>query len=258
MLLARRERVQDELGASDREGRVDHHPGGERLGRVERGFALARQLIDETHLQGRPAVEALGGEQDPLGVGESDQGQQRAALVGVVDDAEPRGRNAEVGARLGDPEVARLGEPEAAADAIAGDRRDGRLGDVPDGLAAGDHRLFVAGAVLGTAAHLVELRNVGARAEIAAGASEDHHTGLAILLQGTEDCREPPPHVEGHAIAALGPVQGHDDDPGIVAIDQNHVFDHGMAFPFSRGPSLRPTPDRQCNVQSEHKVTGDE
>ena len=67
----------------------------------------------------------------------------------------------------------------------------------------------------GVAAAVLELRDVGARDEVVAGAAEDHHADRVVLLALRDVFRHRLPHLLAHGVALLGLVE---DDPAERAV----------------------------------------
>ncbi len=174
-------------------------------------------------------TDQFGGVQQVLGRRRPDDRHRPLEGEGRVDDAQAGRRDAEAGGRLGDAQVAGDGDLGAAAHARALDEGDGRAGERGQGVVSG----LVHGVVGGAVGEAAELGDVGAGAEVLAGAAhhEDPHGGVVGQLgAGAGDAR---PHGLGDRVALVGavePQRGHravaGDHEGLVGGGEGRVA-HG-------------------------------
>jgi hypothetical protein len=130
--------------------------------------------------------------------------------------AQSRGRDAETHGVVGNAQVAVQGDGHAAAQRPTLQHRDRRLAAVRDLHHAGVAHRLVALVRLDGIAHLVELRNVGARHErLVARAAQHDHPDLRIGLQSIDRGGNRFPHRDRHRVVAAGVVE-HDPADGTV------------------------------------------
>jgi hypothetical protein len=106
-----------------------------------------------------------------------------ACVPRIVDDVELGGRNGEARAGRGNSEVAIHRQPAAAAEAAPFDRRNHRARQGEDRFRRCVDGLGIGIAGRGIASRRVKLADIGACAEMAARAGEDHRTDLIRCAQ---------------------------------------------------------------------------
>src|SRR5437016_4078541 len=202
-------RLDRRLGAAHRERRV--------LGDlpevvVRVGLELGRrhETLDEAHRQRFAVVDRPRGVQDVLRVRGADQVDELADRVRAIDDAQARGRNAELRALGGEAQVACHRDRHRPAHAEAEDHRDRRLGALANGRVSGRGLLVVTRGTRRVLALLPELRDVGARGERhGARAAIDDRPDRVGRSQLLGHARELGPHRQADRVAHRRPV---DDD----------------------------------------------
>ncbi len=181
------------------------------------------QPLDEADAQGLLRVHRPRRVEDVLGVGGPDQIHELVHRVEAVDDAEPRGGNAKLGAGRREAEVGRHRERHGAPHAVAVHHRDGGLRAEPDRGVGGLGLLVVVERGGGVLAVLLELGDVRAGREgVGARPAVDDRAHRVVLRQALGHHRDLRPHREADGIAHLGPVE-HDGRDRTVLLDQDVV-----------------------------------
>ena len=164
--------------------------------------------LHEADAQGFGGIDAAGGEQQLLGAGGTDGGEELAQAGARIGEAEAGRRQREDGAVGGDPYVAGQRQRQPAADAIAVDHGERRLAAaLQRGKAVEGHRVIAAGG-FGIVAVGGELRDVGAGREgLVPGACQGDRADVDVIGKSLDESGNGAPHFGGECVAALGPVE---------------------------------------------------
>jgi hypothetical protein len=158
-------------------------------------------------------VETTGREQDVLGARRADQLHQPLDPADPVDDAEPRGRDAEGRSFGGEAQVGLQRERQTAAHAIAADHRDDRLREGAETMEDPFAPHAALADAFGRALRVREPRDVAARGEGPfARAGQDHHAQGRIALDLLKRGFEILEHLGGERVHPFGMVDGQAGD----------------------------------------------
>src|SRR5581483_6312063 len=184
-------------------------------------------------------VEHAGGEEDVLRPRGADQAHQPLHRVEAVDDAEPRGGDAELRGVGREAEVARHRRGHRPAHAVAVDHRHGRLGARLDGVVRARGAGVVRLGARTVPPVLPELRDVGSGGErLLPRAAEDDRADLRVPPEVLDDRRQPRPHRQVEGVPDVRPVEDDRRDPA-GALDQELVT-HAVSPGGTAGRRGRP------------------
>ena len=218
---ALREGLEVEGGGEIRRRRaVDHVLGhlqhGRRAGRDLFGEGARRRhqlrrghdAVHEPDARRLGGVDDVRGEDQLLGARQADDARQQPRAAAVGDEPDLPEELAEAGPVGGDDEIAAQRQVRAGADGVAVHHRDRRLGEVHQPEDHAIERLDARAALGGGVTPGAHRLDVAARAEISAGAGEDHHARRLVGLDLVEHARQLAAHHEIERVEGLRSIQG--------------------------------------------------
>ena len=163
--------------------------------------------VDQSDSQRLLGLDPPPGEQKVLRPRRPDQFDEATRLGVTVDEAELRRRHGEIGVGRAEAQIAGQRQPEPAADRVSPQDRDRRAVEVDQRLETVLNGVAVIARGGGVAIDRVEFRDVGAGAEMPAGALDQRDQNILAGFDRRADRRQRAPHGARDRIAALRPVE---------------------------------------------------
>src|ERR1043166_33774 len=215
--------LEHELRSLQRDRRIRGEIVGKRVSELERG-GLPRD-IEQSHPQAIIKPKQAPGEEHELGVGETNLSEKQVAVERPIYDAEPRCWYAHACSLIANPHVAGKCEAASAPNAKAVNSCDRRLWTIAHSDCGCFSRRFIDAPGLDRVAELGKLRDVSARAKMAASAGENDDANILPPAHIVEDITKPPPHGERERVALVRTVERHGRNACRVDVGQNIIAD---------------------------------